>query len=70
MGPYGSVRGARGNSRPYREKQTASLTRPGGNEFDRSGDTVEANMTEDRGHVDEVSENLRRSIDALMKSRT
>jgi hypothetical protein len=29
LGPYGSVRGARGNSRPYRESsaQTAKVTR-------------------------------------------
>jgi hypothetical protein len=53
-----------------KNSEASDLSRPGGNEFNRSGDTVEANMTQDRRHVDEVSENLRRSIDALMKSRT
>ena len=28
LGPYGSVRGARGNSRPYRESRTASEAGP------------------------------------------
>ena len=33
LGPYGSVRGARGNSRPYRERH---VLRPSSSEFDRA----------------------------------
>jgi hypothetical protein len=47
--------------------EASDLSRSGGNEIDGSTETVEAKMTEDGDQVDEVSEILRKSIDALMK---